>query len=121
MKIMELTRDAVRCAIAGCAAIVVYAGAFAVDTHDYSTYVKLKVNTSLAYTVGGWPGSDKWNPAGAMSNSVCYLVPSGKTLTTNTNTGNDKNTGEPYPAGGTWPCQGCRRASPPGGRSRSAA
>ena len=95
------------------------------DTHDYSTYVKLKVNTSLAYTVGGWPGSDKWNPPGVMSNSVCYLVPSGRTLTTNTNTGSDKNTGEPYPAGGTWPCQelaveGTFNIQATGGRTKAA-
>lgn len=40
--------------------------ATAADTHDYSTYVKLKADTTLGYAVGGgWPGGrarDKWDP-----------------------------------------------------------
>ncbi len=69
----------------------------AVDTRDYSTYIKLKATTTLEEGVGGWPGADKWNPEGEMSDSGYYIVPSGMTLTTKT-----RNTSG-YPIGGTWP------------------
>ncbi len=67
----------------------------AVDTHDYSTYIKLKGNTTLSDSVGGCPGASAWNPEGEMTDSGYYLIPSGYTLTSAT-----KSTG---PAGGTWP------------------
>ena len=69
----------------------------AVDTRDYSTYIKLKANTTLEYEVSGWPGADSWDPAGEMTNSGYYLIPSGKTLTTKTDNNNS------HPPGGTWP------------------
>ena len=69
----------------------------AVDTRDYSTYIKLKANTTLEYEVSGWPGASAWNPEGEMTDSGYYLIPSGKTLTTKTDNNNS------HPAGGTWP------------------
>ena len=41
----------------------------AVDTRDYSTYIKLKANTTLEYEVGGWPGASAWDPEGEMTDS----------------------------------------------------
>ena len=91
----------------------------AADTHDYSTYVMLKGKTTLDYDVGGWPGADKWNPAGVMSNECCYLIPSGKTLTSKTSAAAN------YPSGGTWPgqelaIQGTFAVTATGGRGRAA-
>ena len=63
----------------------------AADTHDYSTYIKLK---SDATCNGGYPGADKWNPEGVMSNEYCYLVPTGWKITSTVNQ---------YQLGGTWP------------------
>ena len=65
--------------------------AVAADTHDYSTYIKLKSNTDIT---GGYPASDKWDPAGEMTSAGYYLVPTGKKLTVRTNQS---------AAGGTWP------------------
>ena len=77
--------------------------ATAADTHDYSTYVKLKADTTLGWGVGGgWPGADKWNPEGDMSDDYCYLIPSGTTLTSSTSSGNDSS-GNPYPYSSAWP------------------
>lgn len=70
--------------------------ASAADTHDYSTYIKLKADTDIPASVGGWPGADKWGPEGVMSNECCYLVPSGKTLTSRTSNNETAS-------GGTWP------------------
>ena len=89
-----MTREVLIC---GFVALGLAFSSLAVDTRDYSTYIKLKANTALAYEVGGWPGADKWDPEGEMSDSGYYLVPSGKTLTTMT-----KNSGG-CPPGGTWP------------------
>ena len=83
--------------ICGFVALGVSISTLAVDTRDYSTYIKLKATTTLDEGVGGWPGADKWNPEGEMSDSGYYLVPSGMTLTTKT-----RNTSG-YPIGGTWP------------------
>ena len=83
--------------ICGFVALGVSISTLAVDTRDYSTYIKLKANTTLDEGVGGCPGADKWNPEGEMSDSGYYLVPSGITLTTKT-----RNTSG-YPIGGTWP------------------
>ena len=65
--------------------------AVAADTHDYSTYIRLKSDTSCN---GGYPGADKWNPEGVMSNECCYLVPTGRKLTSTVNSSQ---------RGGTWP------------------
>jgi len=65
--------------------------AIAADTHDYSTYVRLKSDTTCT---GGYPSADKWNPEGEMSDEKCYLVPTGKKLASTTRTGQ---------VGGTWP------------------
>ena len=83
--------------ICGFVALGVSISTLAVDTRDYSTYIQLKGNTTLEYAVGGWPGADSWDPAGEMTNSGYYLIPSGKTLTTKT------DHRESYPVGGTWP------------------
>ena len=83
--------------VCGFVALGLAFSSLAVDTRDYSTYIKLKANTTLDEGVGGWPGADKWNPEGEMSDSGYYLVPSGMTLTTKT-----RNTSG-YPIGGTWP------------------
>ena len=114
MKAMIAVSIAVACAM----------GASAVDTRDYSTYIKLKSNTAIAYQVGGWPAASAWNPAGEMTDEGYYLIPSGKTLTSTTNTGADSD-GNPYPVGGTWPMaemaiEGTFTVSASGGRQRAA-
>ena len=67
--------------------------AIAADTHDYSTYIRLRSSTTCN---GGWPAADKWNPQGEMTDSGYYLIPSSVTLTSST-------TGSAGPDGGTWP------------------
>ncbi len=99
-------------------------GASAADTRDYSTYIKLKANTDIAYQVGGWPAASAWNPEGEMTDEGYYLIPSGKTLASKTNTGADSG-GTPYPDGGTWPMaemaiQGTFSVTATGGRGRAA-
>ena len=83
--------------ICGFVALCLAISTLAVGTRDYSTYIKLKATTELSETVGGWPGADKWDPEGEMSDSGYYLIPSGITLTTKT-----KSSGG-NPPGGTWP------------------
>ena len=100
-------------------------GASAVDTRDYSTYIKLKANTTIASETGGWPAADKWNPAGEMTDEGYYLIPSGKTLTSQTNTGYTNKNGVVYQPGGTWPMaemaiQGTFSVAASGGRNRAA-
>ena len=87
------------------------------DNRDYSTYIRLKRNTTLADTVGGWPDADAWDPEGDMEDGKCYLVPSGISLTSNT-----KSTEK---EGGTWPgnelaIEGLFSVSATGNRSKSA-
>ena len=87
------------------------------DNHDYSTYIRLKRNTTLADTVGGWPKADAWDPEGDMEDGKCYLVPSGISLASMT-----QSTGK---EGGTWPgeelaIEGLFSVSATGGRSKSA-
>ena len=87
------------------------------DNRDYSTYIKLKKNTTLTETDGGWPKADAWNPEGDMEDGKNYLVPSGISLASNT-----KSTAE---AGGTWPgkelaIEGSFSVSATGNRSKSA-
>ena len=55
--------------------------AMAADTHNYDAYVKLKADTTCT---SGYPAADKWNPEGEMVGSGYYLIPSGKTLRSNT-------------------------------------
>ena len=100
--------------------------ATAADTRDYSTYVKLKADTTLGYDVGGgWPGADKWDPEGEMSDDYCYLIPSGTMLTSSTSSGNDPS-GNPYPYSSAWPgeelaIQGTFSVAAKGNRNRAAA
>ena len=87
------------------------------DNHDYSTYIRLKRNTTLADTVGGWPKADAWNPEGDMEDGKSYLVPSGISLASMT-----QSTGK---EGGTWPgeelaIEGLFSVSATGNRSKSA-
>ena len=103
--------------ILGFAAIDSVLSVLAADTRDYSTYIKLKSNTTIDDTTGGWPSADKWNPAGEMTDEGYYLIPSGKTLTSWT-----KNSG---PTGGTWPgmelaIQGTFAVNATGGRTKAA-
>ena len=83
--------------ICGFVALGLAVSTLAVDTRNYSTYIKLKATTELSETDGGWPTADKWDPEGEMSDSGYYLIPSGITLTTKT-----KSSGG-NPIGGTWP------------------
>ena len=62
----------------------------AADTHDYSTYIKLKAKTDIT---GGCPGASAWDPEGEMTASGYYLVPAGKKLIVRTSSSS---------AGGAW-------------------
>lgn len=79
--------------IASFAMLSVVMAAQAADTHDYSTYIRLKANTSCK---GGMPGASAWEPSGVMSNEYCYLVPSGISLGSVT---------KKDQVGGNWPGQ----------------
>ena len=100
-------------------------GASAVDTRDYSTYIKLKADTDLIAETGGWPDANKWNPEGEMTDEGYYLIPSGKTLYSRTNTAFTNKNGVAYQPGGTWPMaemaiQGTFSVTASGGRNRAA-
>ena len=87
------------------------------DNRDYSTYIKLKKNTTLTEKDGGWPKADAWNPEGDMEDGKSYLVPSGISLASNTQS--------TEAAGGTWPgeelaIEGLFSVSATGNRSKSA-
>ena len=87
------------------------------DNHDYSTYIKLKKNTTLTETDGGWPKADAWNPEGDMEDGKSYLVPSGISLASNTKSTENE--------GGTWPgnelaIEGLFSVSATGNRTKSA-
>ena len=79
----------------GAFALAFAAGAFAADTHDYSSYVTLKGSAGSTITVdGGYPGPALWDPEGEMTDGKSYLVPANVTLKSSTKAGQ---------AGGTWP------------------
>lgn len=90
MKMIKFSERLVAAAI-GLLSMLLAPPAFAADTHDYSTYVKLK---SDAACNGGYPTADKWNPEGEMASAGYYLVPSGRKITSTT---------KGSQVGGTWP------------------
>jgi len=111
--------------IAGAIAVACAIDAVAADTRDYSTYIKLKADTDLTAEVGGWPAANKWNPEGEMTDEGYYLIPSGKTLMSRTNTAYTNKNGVVYQPGGTWPMaemaiQGTFSVTASGGRNRAA-
>ena len=90
MKMIKFSERLVAAAL-GFLSMLLAPPAFAADTHDYSSYITLK---SDATCNGGYPGADKWNPEGIMSNEYCYLVPTGRKIT---------STVKQNQPGGIWP------------------
>ena len=65
------------------------------DTHDYSTYAKLKATQTVT---DGYPAAEKWDPASDMANGGYYIIPSGLKLTSKTGSASGYGDGKTWPA-----------------------